>query len=90
MRYAFCWDSLRMPRFKVAWLSLWHQSLRNYRKSMSKWKVRMASKRRPAMIMNPPNKAICPEWWQDGKNLIRLHPSYIERRNYEKKQQKKQ
>ena len=43
----------------------------------------------PARIGNPPNKEIYPEWWKDGKNLMRLHPSYIERRNYEKKQQKK-
>ena len=50
----------------------------------------MASKRRPAIIMNPPNKAVNPDWWKDGKNLIRLDPSYKERRNYEKKQQKKQ
>tara|TARA_B100000902_G_C26942604_1_gene731815 strand:+ start:277 stop:450 length:174 start_codon:yes stop_codon:yes gene_type:complete len=57
---------------------------------MLNWKEKMASKRRPAMIMNPPNKQVYPEWWQDGKNLMRLHPSYIERRNYEKKQQKKQ
>ena len=58
---------------------------------MSNWKVRMASKRRPAIIMNPPNKAVNPDWWKDGENLKRLHPSYIERRNnYEKKQQKKQ
>ena len=50
----------------------------------------MASKRRPAMIMNPPNKAVNPEWWEDESNLIRLHPSYIERRkNYEQKKQKK-
>ena len=51
----------------------------------------MASKRRPAIIMNPPNKAVNPDWWKDGENLKKLHPSYIERRNnYEKKQQKKQ
>ena len=42
----------------------------------------------PARIGNPPNKQVYPEWWQDGENLMRLHPSYIERRNYEKKQQK--
>ena len=47
----------------------------------------MASKRNPPMIMNPPNKAVNPEWWLDGKNLMRLDPSYIERRNYEKKKQ---
>ena len=56
---------------------------------MSNWKERMASKRRPAMIMNPPNKALNAEWWQDGENLMRLHPSYIERRNYEQKKQQK-
>ena len=56
---------------------------------MSKWKEKMASKRKPPMILNPPNKQVYPEWWQDGKNLMRLHPSYIERRNYEKKQQQK-
>jgi hypothetical protein len=43
----------------------------------------------PARIGNPPNKAIYPEWWQDGENLMRLHPSYIERRNYEQKKQQK-
>jgi antibiotic biosynthesis monooxygenase (ABM) superfamily enzyme len=43
----------------------------------------------PARIGNPPNKAIYPEWWKDGKNLMRLHPSYIERRNYEQKKQQK-
>ena len=41
---------------------------------------------RPALISNPPNKAIYPEWWKDGKNLMRLHPSYKARREYEKKQ----
>ena len=45
----------------------------------------------PARIGTPPNKEIYPEWWQDGENLMRLHPSYTERRKYEqKKQQKKQ
>jgi antibiotic biosynthesis monooxygenase (ABM) superfamily enzyme len=43
----------------------------------------------PARIGNPPNKAIYPEWWEDGENLMRLHPSYIERRNYEQKKQQK-
>ena len=43
----------------------------------------------PARIGNPPNKAVYPEWWQDGENLMRLHPSYIERRNYEQKKQQK-
>lgn len=43
----------------------------------------------PAQIGNPPNKAIYPEWWEDGENLMRLHPSYIERRNYEQKKQQK-
>ena len=57
---------------------------------MSKWKEKMASKRSPPMIMNPPNKAVNPEWWQNPENLMRLDGSYIERRNYEKKQQKKQ
>ena len=47
-------------------------------------------RRVPARQNNPPNKQVYPEWWEDGNNLIRLHPSYIERRNYEKKQQKKQ
>ena len=49
----------------------------------------MASKRSPPIIMNPPNKAVNPEWWQNRENLMRLDGSYIERRNYEKKQQKK-
>ena len=43
----------------------------------------------PARIGNPPNKAVYPEGWQDGENLMRLHPSYIERRNYEQKKQQK-
>ena len=43
----------------------------------------------PARIGNPPNKEIYPEWWQDGENLMRLHPSYPERRKYEQKKQKK-
>ena len=48
-------------------------------------------RRVPPRIGNPPNKAIYPEWWQDGENLMKLHPSYTERRKYEqKKQQKKQ
>ena len=47
-------------------------------------------RRVPARIANPPNKAINPEWWKDGKNLMRLHPSYEDRRNYEQKKQKKQ
>tara|TARA_R100000781_G_scaffold95760_1_gene59863 strand:- start:842 stop:1012 length:171 start_codon:yes stop_codon:yes gene_type:complete len=42
----------------------------------------------PVRIGNPPNKAIYPEWWTKGENLMRLHPSYKDRRNYEKKQQK--
>ena len=42
----------------------------------------------PARIGNPPNTQVYPEGLQDGKNVMRLHPSYIERRNYEKKQQK--
>jgi hypothetical protein len=40
----------------------------------------------PVRIGNPPNKAIYPEWWKDGKNLMKLHPSYKARREYEKKQ----
>jgi len=48
-------------------------------------------RRVPARIDNPPNKAANPEWWKDGKNLMRLGPSYEQHRsNYEKKQQKKQ
>ena len=46
-------------------------------------------RRVPAQIANPPNKAINPEWWKDGKNLMRLHPSYEDRRKYEQKKQKK-
>ena len=47
---------------------------------------RSLGRRVPARIDNPPNKGINPEWWKDGKNLMRLHPSYIERRKYEKQQ----
>ena len=47
-------------------------------------------RRVPPIVHHPPNKAANPEWWKDGKNLMRLHPSYIERRNYEKKQKKQQ
>ena len=60
---------------------------------MSKWKVIMGRSKGnlkrgvPARIGNPPNKQVYPEWWQDGKNLMRLHPSYIERRKYEQKKQ---
>jgi len=43
----------------------------------------------PAIVSNPPNKAIYPEWWEDEKNLMRLDSSYIERRNYEQKKQQK-
>jgi hypothetical protein len=44
----------------------------------------------PAIVSNPPNKTLNPEWWKDEKNLMRLDSSYEEhRRNYEKKQQKK-
>ena len=43
----------------------------------------------PVRIGNPPNKEIYPEWWKDGKNLMRLHPSYVERRKYEQKKQQK-
>ena len=41
---------------------------------------------KPARVGNPPNRALCPEWWKDGKNLMKLHPSYKARREYEKKQ----
>jgi|TARA_R100000951_G_C2540144_1_gene149124 hypothetical protein len=41
---------------------------------------------KPARVGNPPNKALYPEWWKDGKNLMKLHPSYKARREYEKKQ----
>ena len=44
----------------------------------------------PARINNPPNTAMNPEWWKDGANLLKLHPNHIERKKYEKKQQKKQ
>ena len=54
-------------------------------------------RRVPARIDNPPNKAANPEWWKDGKNLMRLHPSYTDsryvrqgRKHDKKKQQKKQ
>ena len=47
-------------------------------------------RRVPAYIGNPPNKAIYPEWWQDEKNLMRLDPSYPQRRKYEQKKQKKE
>ena len=44
----------------------------------------------PAIVSNPPNKELYPEWWEDEKNLMRLDSSYERhRRNYEKKQQKK-
>ena len=42
----------------------------------------------PPRIGNPPNKEIYPEWWKDGENLMRLHPSYKDRRKYEQKKQK--
>ena len=47
-------------------------------------------RRVPAHIINPPNKAMNPEWWTDEDNLMRLHPSYKERKHVErqKKQQK--
>ena len=45
-------------------------------------------RRNPPIIGNPPNKEVYPEWWEDGENLMRLHPSYIERRKYEQKKQK--
>tara|TARA_R100000908_G_C3611475_1_gene61473 strand:+ start:86 stop:247 length:162 start_codon:yes stop_codon:yes gene_type:complete len=41
----------------------------------------------PPRIGNPPNKQVYPEWWQKEENLMRLHPSYKDRRNYEKKKQ---
>ena len=47
-------------------------------------------RRVPAYIGNPPNKALYPEWWQDEKNLMRLDPSYPQRRKYEQKKQKKE
>jgi hypothetical protein len=52
-------------------------------------------RRVPAYIGNPPNKALYPEWWQDEKNLMRLHSSYPQRktlirRKYEQKKQKKE
>ena len=44
----------------------------------------------PAIVSNPPNKVIYPEWWKDEKNLMRLDSSYEQhRRNYEQKKQKK-
>ena len=46
-------------------------------------------RRVPARVNNPPSKSQDPEWWKDGENLMRLHPSYIERRNYEQKKQQK-
>ena len=45
-------------------------------------------RRVPAQIANPPNKAINPEWWKDGKTLMSFHPSYEDRRKYEQKKQK--
>jgi len=48
-------------------------------------------RRNPPRIGNPPNKQVYPEWWEDGENLMKLHPSYTERRKYEqKKQQQKE
>jgi len=44
----------------------------------------------PPRVGNPPSKTRNPEWWKDVENLMRLHPLYPDRRNYEKKQQKKQ
>ena len=44
-------------------------------------------RRVPPRIGNPPNKALYPEWWQDEENLMKLHPSYTERRKYEQKKQ---
>ena len=43
----------------------------------------------PPRIGNPPNKQVYPEWWKDGENLMRLHPSYKDRREYESKQKKR-
>tara|TARA_Y100000004_G_scaffold184185_1_gene232912 strand:+ start:810 stop:980 length:171 start_codon:yes stop_codon:yes gene_type:complete len=44
----------------------------------------------PARVGNPPSKTANPEWWTIPENLMRLDKSYKDRRNYEKKQQKKQ
>ena len=44
-------------------------------------------RRVPAHIINPPNKVMNPEWWADEANLMRLHPSYKERKHVEKKRQ---
>ena len=46
-------------------------------------------RRVPPIIQHPPNKDMDPDWWKDGKNLMRLHPSYPQRRKYEQKKQKK-
>jgi hypothetical protein len=46
-------------------------------------------RRVPAHIINPPNKELNPEWWEDEANLMRLHPSYQERKNVEKRQKQK-
>ena len=43
-------------------------------------------RRVPARVNNPPSKSQNPEWWQDEDNLMRLHPSSLDRRKYEKKQ----
>ena len=45
-------------------------------------------RRVPARVNNPPSKSQDPEWWKDGENLMRLHPSRLDRRKYEKKQKK--
>ena len=37
-------------------------------------------RRVPAHHMNPPNKEIHPEWWEDEENLMRLNPSYPQRK----------
>ena len=47
-------------------------------------------RRVPARVGNPPSKEANPEWWSNPENLMRLDKSYKDRRNYEKKQQKKQ
>ena len=63
---------------------------------MSNWKEKMGRSKGnlkrgvPARVGNPPSKTRDPEWWKDVENLMRLHPFYPDRRNYEKKQQKKQ
>ena len=45
-------------------------------------------RRVPPIIQHPPNKSMDSEWWEDGKNLMRLHPSYPQRSKYVEKRQK--